>query len=294
MKALHIALAVMAFSPITAQASEMDLYDYFKSLRRGDSLSTAESNNWLVDRTSTPNLISIGSTMAAKSLGVESGQLYAENEIRKILEASSTYLDEIYDLSPYLMTYKSFLVMPAIVTEVDGRKTYLNESKTAFTYANKTYFIQSQPYFIDSPPSWRNYVRYSAKPPEILTQKLLPKTAEEIENWERSFDEGWKVGIKTAVDSVKYQLARGLYDLQGVQTYIMARDAGIVSDPIYKGSNFPVSGTKNKLELDGGAISIEVQPRMIHDASEWRIIPQLPPLDNLLPRSMYDLLNRIK
>ncbi|PMO80324.1 hypothetical protein BCT01_08515 [Vibrio tasmaniensis] len=280
--------------PIAQAQTNPKIYDYFKNLRRGDSLQTAESNNWIIDKTDQLDIISRSMALEAKSYGVEAGIVYAESQIKKILEDSSKYLDDIYDLSPYLMTYKSYLVMPAIVTEIDGRKTYLDNTKTAFTYADKTYYIQSYPYFIDSPPSWRDYVRFNGKSPTIRSQKLLPETSDEIEVWEEEFHSGWDDGIQIAIQNAKYQLTRGLYDVQGVITYVMLRDSGLISAPIYHESSLPVSGTKDKLELFGGSISIQVEPRMIHDPTNWRAIPQLPPLDNLLPRSVYDLINRIK
>ncbi len=293
MKQALLALALLV-SPLFASASDDQLYDYFKNLRRGDSLSTAHNNNWIVDSTRNESLITQGMGAQAKTLGVEAGQLYAERQIQHILDASSEYLDELYDVSPYMMTYKGYLVVPAMITEVQGRKTYLNSEKTAFTYADTTYVIQSQPYFVDAPPSWKQYVNFNAKPPVLSSSELLPKTNEEISIWEKAYDEGWKLGVQVAIDNVVYQLTRGLYDLQGMQLYVMLKDAGLVTEPIYSHNNQPVSGTKVKLELGGGAVSIEVLPRMNHDATKFKAIPKLPPLDNLLPRSIYDLLNRIQ
>ncbi|ATC60186.1 type IV secretory system conjugative DNA transfer family protein [Vibrio anguillarum] len=290
---LIVALCAGLSSTVASSAENLNIYEYFKGLRRDSNLTTGESNGWLTDTTSVQGLIARGMDMEAQSVGVQAGTLYAENEIKSILDASAKYLDQTFDISPYLSTYKHYLIMPAIITEVSGRKTYLNSKKTAFTYAGVSYLIQAQPYFIDSPPTWRQYVRFHSKPPHIVSKSLLPKTSEEIRRWEKAYDEGWAIGINNTINNTNYQLTRALYDLQGVQLYIMLRDAGLVSKPIIKENHMPVSGTRKKLELDGGMVQITVEPQMVSDATQWRSIPKLPPLDNLLPRSMYDMINRV-
>lgn len=263
---------------------------YFLSLRRDSSLDQGTQNGWLRQNQGVYSLVSQSIDVEARTLGVKAGTIYAENILKQLLEQASPYLDDVFDTSPYLETHKHWLVVPAIVTEVSGRKTYLTSEKKAFIYADKTYVIMRSPRFADSPPSWRDYVRFNSPVPEIMSNRLLPQTAEEIQRWERAFNEGWSAGIKVAIKNVTYQLTRGLYDLQGMQRYTMLRNAGIVTGPIILDRKENVSGDDTRIELDGGYVEIMVEPKMDHDARNWKTIPSLPPLETLMPRHFYQLL----
>lgn len=269
------------------------IYDYFSTLNRKTDLDVGAQRGWLTNATNVDGLVQRGMNTEARSVGVQAGTMYAETIIKQYLESASSYLDDIFDVSPFLETHGHHLIFPAVVSEVDGRKSYSN-NKMAFTYADKTYLIQKQPHFIDAPPNWRDYIRYHARPPQILSEKLLPNTSEEKKLWEKHFQEGWKSGIDTAVENVIFQLTRSLYDLQGIQLYTMLRDAGLISAPKIDENKLEVSGTARKLELYGGSVAISVVPVMIHDASQWKVIPDLPPLDSLLPKHFYTMLNRIE
>ncbi|MFM2668671.1 type IV secretory system conjugative DNA transfer family protein [Vibrio mediterranei] len=282
-------------SPSQADVNKPELMkQYFLNLTRDAELDVGAKSGWLNDNTDIAGLISRGMDLEARSLGVRSGTLYAENQIKKVLEYYSDYLDEIFDVSLYLDTYKHWLIVPAMVSELDGRKRYLDGGKVSFTYADKTYIIQRDPYFVDRPPSWRDYVRLHSVPPQIVSKKLLPKTAEEIERWQREFNAGWRTGIDTAIQNVNYQLTRGLYDLQGMQRYTMLNEAGLITDPIFQDEHLPVSGTNRRLDLNGGTVTMTVVPKMITDSKNYKPIPQLPPLESLLPRHFTDMLNQIR
>lgn len=287
-----ILLLIGLMLPLQANAKPL-MYEYFSNLTSSSDLSRGEKDGFLINTAYVTNLANRGMQAEAESVGVLAGQYYAEERIGHILEATGEQLDEIIDISPYLMTHKSYLIMPPIMTVSEGNKKYLNNEKTAFTYADITYVIQSDPYFIDAPPSWRDYVVMNAKPPKIMSDKLLPSTSEEKEQWKQGFDRGWKIGIDTAIQNTIYQLTRAVYDLQGVQLYTMLKDANLVSEPIIRQADYNTTGDSKQLDLGSGMVSIEVLPVVNHNVQDWKLIPALPPLDELLPREMYELLLRV-
>lgn len=279
--------------PTFTYAVNGDFKNYYLSLSSSSDLSGA-NGHMLSEAAGGGNLLSLGIEMGAQSLGVQAGTYFAEQYIKKVLDKTSSSLDELTDIGPYISHYKSYLIMPAIVIEINGQKKYLNEEKTAFQYADKSYIVQQHPYFIDSIPTWRDYVILNARLPKIASTKLLPTTKEEKRLWKLGFERGWKMGINTALETVTFQLTRAVYDMQGIQLYSMLRDANAISEPIIKHTEMNVTGDRNRLDLNSGVVQIKVEPTMNHDPKSWRQIPSLPPLDSLLPQEIYSLLNRVR
>jgi hypothetical protein len=291
-KQFTFALLVGTLSFNAVAKNDSQIYDYFSNLNSNSDLNKAKDSGWS-EADNDLSILQKGKSLEAKTVGRQAGQFYAEGIVRNILEEASPQLDKIFDISMYIDAYKNTLIIPAIIMETKGRKQYINEKHSSFIYAEKTYVIQKQPYFADHLPKWQDYVVLKAKAPKVSSSKLLPSTPEEKAAWKKSFDEGWKLGINAAVESVKYQLARALYDIQGMQLYGMLRDAQIVSEPIITENKTPVSGNDERLELNGGIISIKTMPLMQHNAKQWKMIPSLPPLNELLPARFFALIDNL-
>jgi len=263
-------------------SDSLDIYNYFKNLNDQSDYSSKESKKWGADTEAELTLAEKAKLSTALTLGKEAGIYFAEGIIREILEPASDDLDEILDVSMYIEAYKNHLIIPAVIHETNGRKEYLDESHTAFVYADITYEIQKMPYFADKPPSWRDYIVLKSLPPKIPSKNFLPSTEKEKAMWKAKYDEGWRNGQIAAIQNLKFQFTRALYDMDGMRLYGMMRDANIVSKPIINDSKTPISGDDIVLEMNGGMISITVMPTLNHDAKSWKIIPQLPPINDLI------------
>ncbi|BCL74023.1 hypothetical protein TUMSATVNIG1_60090 (plasmid) [Vibrio nigripulchritudo] len=286
----RLLFSLLFFSSIVLSSEKPNIYDFWYGVDQSSNLENALQDNLLSGYRDGGNLIERGIAIEARSIGIQAGRYYADRVLNRLLDDASPHLDKTFDSSIYLSTYKHHLVKPAIVTQVNGSKTYLNSEKTSFVYAGTTYIIEKDPMVIDSPPSWRDYLNLDSPAPQLASTNLLPKTREEVKLWKENFSDGWKRGIDKSIDNATYQLGRALYELQGMQLYVMLRDAGIVSEPIVESHHLPVSGNGRRLELNGGTVTIKVMPRMVHDASKWKHIPALPPVKDYMPQWYFSLL----
>lgn len=275
-----------------ASVNRDDLYNYLSNIKKDNYTKNVLPEVKLADKKRI-GLLSQSKSIEAESLGMQAGKYYATEVIRKHLEKKSESLNEITDISAYMQTYKSYLVMPAIITETDGRKKFTNSKKIAFRVSDKTYVIQSQPRFVNHPPSWRDYVQSYAARPTVGSKSLLPESAEEQKDWKINFQKGWEAGIKQAIYNTKLQLVRAVHDGMGVQRYHMYKDAGLVSEPLFREVENKVTGSKNIMNVGDRYIEISVMPSLQRNYKQWKAIPRLPTLEGLLPIEYIQLLNGV-
>lgn len=265
------------------------IYDYFYNIEQGgfDSNSEYISNKNSLKGSS---LISRGRDVEARSIGTQAGKYWAQNEIKISLKYGFEKLDNVFDISPYLERYGQYYVMPPVITESKGHKFYKDSSHQSFTVADRAFFIRSEPRFVDVIPTWRDYVKFNAKKPQIYSKSLLPKTKEEKEKWKENFDLGWEDGIQSAILNFDLQLARFTYDSIGIQRYQILKQAGFISELEYSTSTQPVSGDDNIMYIGNKFVSIKVKPTLEHDYRQWRMIPELPVLELLVPSRYLQIL----
>ncbi|WP_026959786.1 type IV secretory system conjugative DNA transfer family protein [Aliagarivorans taiwanensis] len=269
-----------------------EMHRYLSTIDKG---SIDYSHSIVRTRAREGNILQQGKAHTARTLGMQAGEYYAQRIINAYLENYGGYLDEILDFSAYLTTYRHYLVMPPVVNEVDGRKIYTRDDRRAFRVSDKTYMITRQPFFIETVPTWRQYMVQNARPPVINYQSTLPEAGnkEERKTWELHFNEGWKLGIDQAIANTRMQLGRTLYDLQGIQRYIILRDKNLISEPRFQEVSNAVSGNQSVMNLGDRLVEISVEPTMQLDSRKWIAIPQLPPLESLLDPEQLRILTTV-
>lgn len=272
-----------------ASENASGIYDYFYNIEQGgfdDSSEYVSSKKSLRGS----SLISRGRDVEARSIGTQAGKYWAQNEIKESLKYGYDKLDNVFDISPYLERYGQYYVMPPVITESKGHKFYKDSSHQSFTIADRAFFIRSEPRFVDVIPTWRDYVKFNAKKPQIYSKSLLPQTSEEKEKWKENFDLGWDDGIKSAILNFDLQLARFTYDSIGIQRYQILKQAGFISELEYSTSTQPVSGDDQMMYIGNKFVSIKVKPTLEHDYRQWRMIPELPVLELLVPSRYLQIL----
>ncbi|WP_336925955.1 type IV secretory system conjugative DNA transfer family protein [Vibrio cholerae] len=285
MKKIFLLLLAFSSHAFTSEP-QLGLYDYYYNLDANNVTATKNQSRNLDEL----SLVDKAIYLESKKVGREAGIYKAESVIKSMLEKLDYQLDAIMDVSYYVGSYKNHLLIPAIVIEMKGRKEYVNDEHSAFVYAGKTYVIHRQPYFSDKLPNWKDYIVLRSEPPTLPDKSLLPSTEEQKVIWKDGFNEGWQSGINTAIESFKFQSARALFDMNGMKLYGMLRDAKILSEPIITDSNYNVTGSESKLELDSGMVRIVTKPIFNHNATEWKIIPELPPISDLLPSKYLEMI----
>lgn len=280
-----------SFAPSQAVASlNVDIYDYFSELEqqsfRADSRYVSESQIL-----NGGDLISRGRDVEARSIGQQAGKYWAQQELQAMLNGQEMKLNNVFDLSPYIQSYGQYYVFPPIVTESRGAKTYKDARHQSFTIADRAFFIRSEPRFVDAIPTWKSYVRFTAQKPQISSKGLLPSNSEQKKLWRENFDLGWKEGVKSALLNFDLQFARLTHDIMGIQRYVILRDAGYITEPQFTTSSQPVSGNKNMMFIGNKYVAITVSPKLDHNYRNWRIIPELPVLEGMVPTRYLQLLN---
>lgn len=278
-----------------------NIYDYFYEIEQSNYKSNAQ---FLTEKRSNfagANLLDRGRAAEARSIGNQAGKYWAQQEIQKALngdfsELGGEYVDlmskleNIYDISPYILRYKQYYVMPPVVTESDGKKSYKDSAHQTFYIADRSFHIRSEPRFVDAIPTWRTYVRFNATKPQIFSKSLLPSNDEQKKEWQENFKQGWNEGVKSAKLNLELQFARYVFDSIGIQRYHILHAAGYISAPEYKTSIHPVSGNDKMMYINNKYVSITVKPKLDHDYRNWRVIPELPVLEELIPSRYHQIL----
>ncbi|HHF2923722.1 type IV secretion system DotC family protein [Vibrio parahaemolyticus] len=285
----------------TSSSANSNIYDYFFEIEQGNFDENSEYTTKGRSSFAGESLMTRGIAQEARSIGMQAGKYWAQQEFKKNLagdlsglsaEDKSLYerLDTIYDISPYMLRYKQYYVMPPVVTESNGQKRYKDSKHQTFYIADRAFHIRSEPRFVDAIPTWRDYVRFNAKKPQLYSKNLLPSNPKQKEEWQKNFKSGWHDGVESAKLNLDLQLARFIFDSIGIQRYHILHSAGYITAPEYKTSSHPVSGDDDLMYIGNKWVSISVVPKLEHDFRKWRVIPELPVLEDLLPVRYHQIL----
>ena len=96
-----------------------------------------------------------------------------------------------------------------------------------------------------NPPNWRDYLFIEVAEPQTATTALAPRTAQEREVYDQSYDDGVAKGVKEARETFDDNLNRLERDYAGMERYHELARQGAVSLPVVKDARHAVRVAAN-------------------------------------------------
>lgn len=220
----------------------------------------------------------------AHTLGIQSGAYYASKKIRDNLESMSIKLDSIYDFGRLGLAkpYKGAYIVNPVIAELN-KTIMMSPDSRSFIVRDQTFIIAKDPYLSLVPPNWRTYITFAVEPPQIPTDLIKPKTAEEIKVWRTEMLAGYEVGIKQVEQVTTMRFARLTRDIIGMKRFELLKQRNVVSDIKIADAYYPVSGGGNRMNIKESRVSIEVNPQLNANRWNWETIPRLADVTDLFP-----------
>ena len=224
----------------------------------------------------------------AHTLGIQSGAYFASKKIKSNLEQISFKLDAIYDFGRIGIAkpYKGAFIVNPVIAELD-KTIMMSPDSRSFIVRDQTFIIAKDPYLSLTPPTWRTYITFAVEAPQIPTDLIKPKTAEEIQVWRSELLAGYEVGIKQVEQVTATRFARLTRDVIGMMRFELLRQRNVVSDIKIADAYYPVSGGGNRMNIKESRVSIEVNPQLNANRWNWETIPRLADVSQSLELGNY-------
>jgi defect-in-organelle-trafficking protein DotC len=228
-------------------------------------------------------------TTEAFSLGVQGGRYWANQKIKDYIEPFSNKLDLIADFSSVVIPVDDFILLPAVIEEVNYQSKITNNKKT-INSVSQSFKITSNPRFVYNVPSWSDYIYFNDKPVEIGHPDLQPQTSEEIKLWKDTVEKGWKKGVEISYESFEVKVSRLIRDLDGMRRYHIMKSKRMVTAPIFDKSRLPIRGNGIEMRIDNIEVTIKVNPKLNSQLQNWESIPRMPDIQAIFPNGLPEFL----
>lgn len=142
------------------------------------------------------------------------------------------YLDSVENKINVTFSFAGFvrdgrLLIPAII-ESQNNLSYDPETGTA-TEVRKAYTIEEEARVVTSVPTWRTYLYQTYKYPDPPHESLLPRTSDEVAEWKRAINEGWRAGVSQADMNFQDRKAELTRAVEGRHLYLTMEAKEMVS-----------------------------------------------------------------
>jgi len=208
---------------------------------------------------------------AALSYGAQSGMLYRNWEIYKIISQREIILDSVFNFSNLMIpSYYGTLIEPPIISESENA-FLLNDNGMSASLTSKIYSIGENAKIVTTPRNWRNYIldyidlSSIEKPHEVLK----PRSSDEEKIWDEYVRKGWNNGLDQANDIFESKLDLLMSDYLGMIRYKKLLAQKMVSAPLAVKEDRGVTGDSNELRIDDKAIIITSTPSLNKSTNRW-------------------------
>lgn len=203
----------------------------------------------------------------ALGLGARGGLAWRAKQLRAIVEAQATRLDQIFNFQAMMLPDH---VVPPVLTQGSGY--FSQDSAAVLRLADQIYRIESPARFSPAPPNWRDYLVMHYADPEWPDRVLLPRDDAERAAWSRWVQEGWAQGVKQANAIYETNLARLKRDYAGMARYRTLHAQGMVSAPFVATSELGVTGGGDAMAVGDRVLRITATPALQADSKHWEAV----------------------
>tara|TARA_R110002033_G_scaffold135713_4_gene175326 strand:+ start:17343 stop:18233 length:891 start_codon:yes stop_codon:yes gene_type:complete len=218
------------------------------------------------------------------SFGLQAGKFWASQEIMKHLISKDAILSKNYDASPLIVPYKGFLILPPVIDELDGKTVYKHNGSQIRT-AEHLYQVRTSPRFISKIPTWKDYIKFVVRNPNIKYVNVLPSAdnEQELAVWRQSVLDGWLQGVEQSKRMAISQIAMLTADIQGLVRFHLLSDRNMIEQLDVSEQFNEVVANGSDMSVNDVIINIKTNPELLTNRFEWKAIPQLPAIKGIFP-----------
>lgn len=181
--------------------------------------------------------------------------------IAATLETSAADLDRIYRFDALVLHRAGFVIAPPVLVEVrDAIRTAPDGSRAAS--ARQVLRIAERARILSATPDWRDWLVRSWPEPGPVHSVLLPRTPEEQAAFDAAQARGERDGIALADAVHAEDLDRLNRDWLGMIAWHRRAASGMVTEPVVRTENVPVSGGGRVLRIDETVLDLADPARL--------------------------------
>lgn len=205
------------------------------------------------------------------SFGARGGLAARGFALNEMLRRNESRLDATYDFRSLVVPVGGgqTLMRPPIVTEAQMAFA-LGDGGQVARETGRVYEITRQAQLASAPPNWRTYLVRSWVTPTPPPDDLRPRSAQEVEYWNKWVAEGWAKGERQGVEIFLADLGRLERDLIGMARYRVLLRANLVEQPKVTFARRAVEGGHDKMRVDDRTITITNQPGLNGNSRKWQ------------------------
>lgn len=203
---------------------------------------------------------------AGQTVGFQGGKAQRAWELRQILTARDTTLNNMYDFRP-LISRQGYMP-PVIATATDMAHITPDQIRTAY----RTYNILVPARFVSNPPGWRTWLLpgLASKRIDAPDASVRPKNSKKKAVWEKAVRRGWEEGRLSADRTLEANFNRLTRDYTGMLRYSTLLQQGIIHAPDVKETQQSVTGTRDELMIGDKVKRIQDPAGFVVDKKQWK------------------------
>jgi defect-in-organelle-trafficking protein DotC len=203
---------------------------------------------------------------AGQTVGFQGGKAQRAWELRQILTARDSLLNNMYDFRPLIS--KQGYLPPVIATASDMAHVTPDQIRSAY----RTYNILVPARFVSNPPGWRTWLLpgLASKRIDAPDASVRPKNSKEKAVWEKAVRRGWEEGRLSADRTLEANFNRLTRDFTGMLRYSTLLQQGMIQAPDVKETQQSVTGTRDELMIGDKVKRIKDPASFVVDKNQWK------------------------
>ena len=202
----------------------------------------------------------------ALQMGSSYGLAYFYNGIyERFIKGNEAELDRKYDFEKLSL---SAGVMPPILSQNFSHYELVDDNHVVIS--DKDFKIEEPARMVSVYPTWRDYLQFDFKAPDLPTTNFLPKNSAERLIWDENVEKGWKLGKQQAFNIYKDAKGKLDRDYEGMILYKQALANGQITPTVVASSNLGVEGDGKTLSVNKRSIQITNHSEFIVDSKKWK------------------------
>ena len=202
----------------------------------------------------------------ALQMGSSYGLAYFYNGIyERFIKGNEAELDRKYDFEKLSL---SAGVMPPILSQNFSHYELVDDNHVVIS--DKDFKIEEPARMVSVYPTWRDYLQFDFKAPDLPTTNFLPKNSAERLIWDENVEKGWEFGKQQAFNIYKDAKGKLDRDYEGMILYKQALVNGQITPTVVASSNLGVEGDGKTLSVNKRSIQITNHSEFIVDSKKWK------------------------
>lgn len=208
----------------------------------------------------------------AQSYGSQMGYARRSYEITGRLEVRSGHLSEVFDFNRVVSAapVKAGVIVPPVVSRSFNAFT-VDDLGTEASVADEYLTIIRPGKIAPIPPTWRDYLVFTAPAPDEPARSLMPTEKAELALFNSWFDQGWSAGVELADAEFSDRLTRLQRDFTGMLQYRRLVAHGMMDRMVLADADFGVTGENGEMRIGSRTVQITSEAEFQTDPTQWQV-----------------------